>query len=177
MTAGRFDMLRHWPLIAAGISALMLATAHGFETFGGLAPCELCLHQREVYWAAMPVGLIGFVAARMLHRRWAPPLACWLLAAVFLFGAGLAAYHAGVEWKWWPGPQSCTGGGQVTASAMADLLAGKKIAPPQCDKAAWRWLGLSMAGWNALISLGLAGLSAWTALRPEARPAVGVEPA
>jgi disulfide bond formation protein DsbB len=173
MIARRFDLLRHWPLLAAGISALMLAIAHGFETFGGLAPCELCLRQREVYWAAIPLALAGFVAARLPRRRWAPPLACWLLALVFLAGCGLAAYHAGVEWKWWPGPQSCTGAGQVSAQAMADLLAGKHIAPPQCDRAAWRWLGLSMAGWNALISLGLAALSAWAAMRPrssEARP-------
>jgi disulfide bond formation protein DsbB len=173
MSAYRFDMLRHWPLIAAGVSAVMLAIAHGFETFGGLAPCELCLHQREVYWVAILVALVGFVAARMLRRRWGPPLACWALAAVFLVGAGLAAYHAGVEWKWWPGPQSCTGsGGQVTAAAMAELLSGKRIAPPQCDKAAWVWLGLSMAGWNALLSLVLTALSAVAALRPEAKEAL-----
>lgn len=173
MTAHRLNLLRHWPLIAAGVSALMLAIAHGFETFGGLAPCELCLRQREVYWAAIAVALIGFVAARMLRRRWGPPLACWLLALVFLIGAGVAGYHAGVEWKWWPGPQSCTGGGQVTAEAMANLLAGKKIAPPQCDKAAWVWLGLSMAGWNALFSLALAAISAICALRPEAARRLG----
>ena len=171
MTAYRLNPLRHWPLVAAGISALMLAIAHGFQTFGGLAPCELCLHQREVYWVAIAVALIGFAAARMLRRRWAPPLACGLLALVFLFGAGLAAYHAGVEWKWWPGPQSCTGGGQVSADAIANLLAGKKIAPPQCDKAAWVWLGLSMAGWNALASLGLAVLSAVSAWRLHRRQA------
>jgi disulfide bond formation protein DsbB len=172
MTPSRLDPLRHWPLVAAGVSAVMLAIAHGFETFGGLAPCELCLHQREAYWVALAVGLIGFAAARMLRRRWGSPLACGLLALVFLAGAGVAAYHAGVEWKWWPGPQSCTGGGAVSAGAMADLLAGKKIAPPQCDQAAWRWLGISMAGWNALASLGLAVLSALAALRPEAaRPA------
>lgn len=171
MTAYRLNLLRHWPLVAAGVSALMLAIAHGFETFGGMVPCELCLRQREVYWTAIAVALVGFVAARLLRRRWGPPLACGLLALVFLVGAGVAAYHAGVEWKWWPGPQSCTGAGAVTADAMANLLAGKKIAPPQCDKPAWIWLGLSMAGWNALASLALAALSALSALRSHARQA------
>jgi disulfide bond formation protein DsbB len=168
MTAYRLNLLRHWPLVAAGISAVMLAIAHGFETFGGMVPCELCLHQREVYWVAIAVALIGFAAARMLRRRWAPPLACGVLALVFLAGAILAGYHAGVEWHWWPGPQSCTGGGTVSADAIANLLSGRKIAPPQCDKPAWVWLGLSMAGWNALASLALAGLSLVSALRPEA---------
>ena len=169
MTAYRLNLLRHWPLVAAGISAVMLAVAHGFETFGGLVPCELCLRQREVYWVAIVVALVGFVAARLLRRRWGPPLACGLLALVFLAGAGVAAYHAGVEWHWWPGPQSCTGGGTVTAAAMADLLAGKKIAPPQCDKPAWVWLGLSMAGWNALISAALACASFTLAFRKDRR--------
>jgi len=151
MSAYRFDMLRHWPLIAAGVSAVMLAIAHGFETFGGLAPCELCLHQREVYWVAIVVALVGFVAARLLRRRWAPPLACWVLAAVFLIGAGLAAYHAGVEWRWWPGPSRCTGSAFKISGAL-DLNAPVVM----CDHAAWRLFGLSLAGYNAIISLGAA---------------------
>ena len=89
--------------------------------------------------------------------RWAFDAA---LAAVFAFGVGLAVYHSGVEWKWWPGPTACSGGGgSVSAGQMADLLGGAKIAPPACDKAAWVFLGLSMAGWNALASLGLTALS------------------
>ena len=81
---------------------------------------------------------------------------------VFAYGAYLAAYHAGAEWKWWPGPTTCSGGGSsaLTASSMSDLLNGAKVKPPQCDKAAWVWLGLSMAGWNFLISLGLIAYSA-----------------
>lgn len=149
----------HWPLIAAAVSALMLAVAHASETFGHLIPCELCLRQREVYWVALAVGLVGYAIVRGLRRPRLALLADGLLALVFLVGAGVAAYHAGVEWKWWRGPEVCTGGGSASAGDLAALLAGAKVAPPRCDVAAWRGLGLSMAGWNALASLGYAALS------------------
>ncbi len=148
-----------WPLLAAIASALMLAVAHGFQTFGHLAPCELCLKQREVYWVALSVGLIGFALGRGLKRPLAINLTSLVLGLIFLFGAGLAAYHAGVEWKWWPGPQACTGQGRATVAAVTALLNGARITGPSCDVAAWRMLGLSMAGWNALASLGLALVS------------------
>ncbi len=165
-------LLAAWPLVAAALSAIMLAIAHGFETFGRLAPCELCLRQREVYWVALAVGLIGFVVARMVRGPKAAAAVCVLLGLVFLYGAGVAAYHAGVEWKFWPGPQACTGGGAANAAAIADLLSGDQVAPPRCDQAAWRFGGVSMAGWNALISLGLAGLTALVVLRAVARGSI-----
>lgn len=156
-------MLADWPLWAALASAAMLAIAHGFETFGHLAPCELCLKQRDVYWLALALGAAGYVLSRTLRRPLIAPTESALLALVFLLSAGIAAYHAGVEWKWWPGPQVCTGGAKVGAAALADLLSGARIVAPRCDEAAWRWLGLSMAGWNVLISLGLAATSALAA--------------
>jgi len=133
----------------------MLAVAHGFETFGRLPPCELCLHQREGYWIALAVSLVGVAASKF---RWsAPRIFALLLALIFLGEATLAAYHAGVEWRWWPGPTSCTGGhGVVKPSDMLALLKGAHTVVVQCDQAAWRLLGLSMAGWNALAALALA---------------------
>ena len=148
-----------WPLLAAIASALMLAVAHGFQTFGHLAPCELCLKQREVYWVALAVGLVGFALGRGLKRPLLINLSSLLLGLIFLYGAGLAGYHAGVEWKWWPGPRACTGQGRATVAAVTALLNGARITGPSCDVAAWRMLGLSMAGWNALVSLGLAVVS------------------
>lgn len=145
-----------WPLLAAIASALMLAVAHGFQNFGHLAPCELCLKQREVYWVALAVGLVGFALGRGLKRPLLINLSSLLLGLIFLFGAGLAGYHAGVEWKWWPGPQACTGQGRATVAAVTALLNGARITGPSCDVAAWRMLGISMAGWNAVVSLGLA---------------------
>ena len=154
------SLLDHWPLAAACASAAMLAAAHAFETFGGFAPCHLCFYQRDVYWAALTVGVVGFALGYM-RMAWARRTADALLALIFLVGMGVAAYHAGVEWKWWPGPASCTGGsGRVDAGQLAAFMNGAaKASVPQCDQAAWRMLGLSMAGYNAIISLGLAVLS------------------
>lgn len=161
-------VLDRWLFLAALASAAMLAVAHAFQTFGGLVPCELCLRQREVYWTALTLALVSLVVGRFWRAARARRIACALLALIFLFGAGLAAYHAGVEWKWWPGPTTCTGGGAVSADAMADLLGGKKIRGPSCDKAAWVFLGLSMAGWNALASLALCVISLRAAARSPA---------
>ncbi len=144
-----------WLIFAAVVSAAILAIAHGFETFGHLPPCELCLHQREGYWIALAVALVGVAASRVW--RPAPRAFALLLGLIFLGEAALAAYHAGVEWRWWPGPASCTGGhGVVKPSDMLALLKGVRITVVQCDQAAWRFLGLSMAGWNAVAAFVLA---------------------
>ena len=147
--------LARWPLIALIASALMLAIAHAFETFGGLEP-----------WAAMAVAAAALVVGRFREGRSLAPWGAGLLAAIFLLGAGVAAFHAGVEWKWWPGPASCTtGAGGVDAASLMAALDGAKVRAPSCDKAVWVFLGLSMAGWNAVISLILAAASTAAALR------------
>ncbi len=147
----------HWLYWALFASALMLATAHAFETFGGYQPCTLCLRQREVYWIAGGVALAGIVASRtpsVARFRWLFDAG---LAVIFLVGLGAAVYHAGAEWKWWPGPTTCSSAGRgVDLSDLAAIADGTaKIKPPACDEATWRFLGLSMAGWNALVSLKL----------------------
>ncbi|HRD27893.1 MAG TPA: disulfide bond formation protein B [Caulobacter sp.] len=147
--------LRHWPLVAALSSALMLAIAHAFETFGHLAPCTLCLKAREVYWVALTVGLVAFAAQTLLKDDRARRLGSLILAAIFLFGVCLAVYHAGAEWKFWPGPKTCASGALPQLTSLDAVLKGGSIKAPACDEAAWVFLGLSMAGWNALISLKL----------------------
>ena len=164
-------VLDRWALWALGASALMLAAAHAFETFGGYAPCTLCLRQREVYWVAGTIALVSILVTKLprgLRWRWLFDLA---LALVFAVGVAVASWHAGAEWKWWPGPSTCasTGAG-VSADAMADLLGGAKIRPPACDEAAWRFLGLSMAGWNVLISLKLVAYSVMALFHDRRRP-------
>jgi disulfide bond formation protein DsbB len=153
---------RHWPLVAFLACALALGAAHAFETFGHLAPCELCLKQREVYWAALTIAAVSW-ASRLTPLK----LGRWVCAALglaFACGAALALYHAGVEWKFWPGPASCSGGqGAVNAADLTRLLQGGAMRPPSCDKAAWVFLGLSMAGWNAIVSMGLAAASLYSA--------------
>jgi disulfide bond formation protein DsbB len=159
--------LAHWPLVAALVSAAMLAIAHAFETFGGLAPCTLCLKAREVYWVALTVGLAVFVAQRFIADDRVRRIGSLLLAGIFLVGVGVAVYHAGAEWKFWPGPQSCAAGGAgVNLDSLDAILKGAKIKPPACDEAAWVFLGLSMAGWNGLVSLALTALSVMAARRP-----------
>ena len=158
-----------WLLAAAIASAAMLGIAHAFQTFGHLAPCELCLRQRDGYWVALVIGLAGFAAARV--RPSTATAMATVVGLVFLVEAGLAAYHAGVEWRWWPGPTSCTGGhGAVSASDMAHLLTGARFNLVQCDQAAWRFLDLSMAGWNALIALALAVVSFFSVQLSRTRP-------
>jgi disulfide bond formation protein DsbB len=150
-------VLRHWPALALVTSAAMLAIAHAFQSFGHLAPCTLCLYQRDVYWVALPVCALAVLASPAAPLRSFAPLLGGLMALIFLTGAGIAVYHAGAEWKFWPGPSTCSAaGGSVTAASLAGLLKGARVAPPRCDEAAWVFLGLSMAGWNALISLKLA---------------------
>lgn len=150
-----------WPLLAALCALAALATAHAFETFGHLAPCDLCLDQRTVYWVAAAVGLIGYGAGKALKAPVLFSIASLLLGLVFLFQVGLASYHAGVEWHWWPGPTACTGRGTgaVSANALNALISGAKVARPSCDVAAWRMAGLSMAGWNAIAALVLCLIS------------------
>jgi disulfide bond formation protein DsbB len=158
-----------WPAVAAAVSAAMLATAHAFQRFGGYDPCALCLRQREVYWGALTIGGVGLVLAKM--RRAPLWLVSLLLGAVFVAGAVVSGYHAGAEWKWWPGPSTCAGlaTGAIQASDLAAILDGTtRIRPPACDEASWRMLGLSMAGWNFLVSAGLAALSFLAAGREKA---------
>lgn len=159
-------ILARWRLAALVASLSMLAIAHAFETFGGLAPCTLCLRAREVYWVAAGVALAGYLVVRLPQGgRWKAAFN-GALALIFAVGVGVAVYHAGAEWKFWPGPTACaSGGGGVSAADMNALLQGAKIKPPACDEAAWVFLGLSMAGWNGLVSLGLTALSVLAVLR------------
>jgi len=163
-------ILDRWRLSALAVSAAMLAIAHAFQTFGGLAPCTLCLRQREVYWAAATIAAVGMIVTRLPKGERLRLAFNAVLGLVFLVGVGVAVYHAGAEWKFWPGPTTCaSGGGGASAEALAGLLQGDKIKPPACDEAPWVFAGLSMAGWNAVISLGLVGLSLAAVLRERAR--------
>jgi disulfide bond formation protein DsbB len=164
-------LFKHWPIVAFVISAGMLAVAHGFQTFGGLAPCHLCLKQREVYWVAMGISAVAVLAGFTRIGAPAPRIASLLLAATFAYGAYLAAFHAGAEWKWWPAPATCSSSGAVTAADLQALLSGAAKKAPACDQAPWRFLWLSMAGWNCLVSVGLVGLSLTAAARRQPAPA------
>ncbi|MDP3658591.1 disulfide bond formation protein B [Phenylobacterium sp.] len=163
-------VLTRWRFFALLAAAAMLGAAHAFQHFGGLAPCTLCLRQREVYWVAGTLAAVSMAVVRLPGGpRWRAP-SDLLLGAIFLAGVALAVWHAGAEWKFWPGPAACaSSGASVSPAAMDSLLLGAKAKAPSCDQAAWVFGGLSMAGWNALISLGLAALSLQAALYERSR--------
>jgi len=148
--------------VVFAIAAATILTAHAFEQFGGYLPCHLCLQERYAYYFAVPAAVAAFLAARG-EANGAARIVLGLIALAFLANAALGIYHSGVEWKWWPGPTVCSGGSTIEwgEGGLAAQLENTKIIA--CDQAAWRLLGLSFAGWNAVVSGLLAGLAAWGA--------------
>jgi disulfide bond formation protein DsbB len=157
------------PLPAAALvlvgAAVTLAGAWTFQSLG-FEPCELCLKQRYPYYAALPLA----TAAIFLARN-APPFAARLilalLAVIFVASAVAGGYHAGVEWKFWPGPTDCTGD-FVKPASMADLRKQMEtMRIVRCDEVSLRILGLSLADWNVLVSAGIALVAALGATAPK----------
>jgi disulfide bond formation protein DsbB len=154
-----------------GIAAATIGGAWIFEALG-YAPCELCLAQRWPYYVAVPLAGVTLVLAGR-RKGWADTFASAgfaVVALVFVASALFGAYHAGVEWGFWPGPKACAGHlvRAESAEAFLDQLNSEKVV--RCDAPALRILGLSLAGWNAILSLGLAGLAgraAWKSIQLE----------
>ena len=142
-------------LFIAIVSLASLAAAWTFQ-LAGYEPCELCLKERIPYYAAVPAGLL---ACYLANRT--PKLAALILAAIcvgLLYDAALSTYHAGAEWHFWPGPETCTGGGVQASGSLAKKLMHNSAV--RCDVAALRILGISLAGYLVLLSIGLAGIGA-----------------
>lgn len=141
--------------LAFAVGLATILGALGSQYIGGLFPCELCLQQRLAYYWGLP--LLG--AVLLLWNRL--PLAVWfigmaLVTAIFAWGAYMGAYHAGVEWGFWPGPTACSGTGvSVDFNDLSNINAAR-IVP--CDEVQFSLFGISMAGYNALISLGIVAL-------------------
>jgi disulfide bond formation protein DsbB len=144
--------------IAAGGAATILG-AWFFQYGLGLKPCPLCLEQRTPYYVALPLALIVGVAALRHAPRGIVAAGLSLLALVMLISAGLGTYHSGVEWHWWIGPTDCSGPLDSLGSTKDLLQDLSTLSPVRCDQAAWRFLGLSLAGYNVLISLALSTIA------------------
>ncbi|WP_375464479.1 disulfide bond formation protein B [uncultured Methylobacterium sp.] len=146
-------------LIAAAATvgaALVLQFGYGY------APCKLCLTERLPYYAALPLSLAALFLPERLAR-----LALGLAAACLLCGAGLGAYHAGAEWGFWPGPTDCGGGTGANPDGIGDFLdALRSTKVVDCATAAMRVLGVSLAGWNAVVAFLLASVAGTVAIRP-----------
>jgi disulfide bond formation protein DsbB len=145
--------------LALLLSVGVILTALGFEYIGGYLPCPLCEMQRYAYYAAIPLLFLALV----LVATERPGLACLVFGLVglaYLANAGLGVYHAGAEWKFWPGPTACAAASGNLATSAGSLLKDlERVQVVRCDEAAWRLLGLSFAGWNVLISLFLCAVS------------------
>ena len=138
--------------ICALVSATLLVGAFLFEHVGGMAPCSLCIWQR---WAHL-----GVIAAAASGLLFIPPRTALLLSlAAALISFGVAGYHAGVEWQLWEGPAGCTA--SLAAGASAADLVDQLLATPvvRCDDVPWSLFGLSMAGWNMLLSVDIVALA------------------
>jgi len=160
------DRARSEPAVVAAlavfaISAATLAGAWYFELVLKLPPCHLCLEERIPYHVAIPLSLLVAIAAIVRAPRTLIAVGFLAIIAALLCGAALGAYHAGVEWHFWAGPTDCTG-------PLTDLRSGgplinqlQSINVVRCDEAAWRLFGISLAGYNVLISLLLAAIAGY----------------
>jgi len=148
-------------LLAGAGSAALLAAALGSQFIGGLAPCDLCIQQRWPHLAAVVIAGLGI---SVLWRHWR--VLSLLGMAAMLTTAGIGVYHTGVERSWWKGPDTCTSGdiGGLTTDQLLTQIMGAPLV--RCDEVAWEFFGLSMASWNAIISLGLAAMWLACAVRP-----------
>ncbi len=144
------------PGLALVVSLGALAAAYGSQYWGGLAPCVLCLYQRAAYGAVILLALAALGCA-WGDREKAARFFTGLCALGFLTGAGIAFYHVGVEQHWWTGSEACVGAAAGSARTIEELRAQLMAAPiVRCDQVAWSLFGISMAGYNGVISLALA---------------------
>jgi disulfide bond formation protein DsbB len=157
---GRRDQRAATALLLAGPAAL-LGGAIGFQYLGGLAPCEMCLWQRWALVAALALAAVAWATGRAKGRatRYGGAL-LMLAAAAVLVGAAIAVFHAGVEQHWWQGITGCAA--PPVSGTSAEML-GQILAQPlvRCDAIPWSLLGLSMAGWNAVVSALIGGTALW----------------
>ena len=130
--------------LALIIPGVLMAGALGSQYLGGLAPCEMCLWQRWPHYAAIGLAALAFV----LPQR----ALVWLAALAILISGGIGIFHAGVEYHWWEGLTQCSQvpGSGGSGNILADIM---KTPLVRCDQAQWSLFGISLAGYNAIISI------------------------
>ena len=159
------DALQARPITTAAIAVAVggAATILGvwFFQYGlGYMPCPLCLEQRYAFYFGIPLAVMVVLGESVGASRKVLLLALFALAAGMVWNTGLSAFHAGVEWKWWAGPRDCSG--PLESLGAGNLLRDlQSIHVARCDEAAWRFLGLSLAGYDVLISGALAAIAGW----------------
>src|SRR5258708_6750896 len=152
-------VLQARPIAAAAVAAAVGGAAPilggwFFQDVLGYQPCALCLEQRYVFYYGIPLAVLIVLGEQVGATRKVLLLALLMIATGMIWNTGLSTYHAGVEWKWWPGPRDCTG--TVDSLGGGGLLGElQSIHVPRCDEAALRVLGLSLARYHAVLSLAL----------------------
>ena len=167
---------RFAPAVITAASIMMLGGALLFQYVGGLQPCVLCIYQRYPYAIAIALGLTALALGSRPEGVKLSKLFVYACAAVFLAGMAVAAFHVGVEQKWWQGTAECHAPqlpANATVEQLREILLNQPFAP--CDRIPWELFGISIAGFNVLASALLAALAFWAAfklgaLRKEARP-------
>ncbi|WP_294355308.1 disulfide bond formation protein B [uncultured Sphingomonas sp.] len=158
MTAILNASQRRARILAFLVPAALLAGAWSFQLIGHLYPCEMCHWQRWPHYGALVLAVLSFVAGGARTKATLVAGAAALIAISGLIGV----FHAGVEYHWWQGITACTmtisGAGRSTDAMLKDLLAAPIV---RCDAAQWTLFGVSLAGWNAAVSLVGAGVIGW----------------
>jgi len=155
------DPVRAAATLVAAVAVLTMLTVFFFQYGLGYPPCPLCLDQRIAFYVTIPLAVVIAVAAARHAPR--PVLLAGLavIALAMLLNAALGVYHSGVEWKLWAGPQDCSGP-MTSFGRASDLMKQlSSVHVVRCDDAPWRLFGLSLAGYDVLVSLGLAGVALW----------------
>ena len=154
-------------LVVLTVSIVTIAGAWGFQLIGDLPPCPLCLQQRWPYYIVIPLIAVAFWLAR--RDPWSFPVKALLAlsAVTMLVGAILGGYHTGVEWGWFEGPSGCSGGETLTPGTKLNEAADIQVI--RCDEVPWALFGVSLAGFNTLISaaLSLVALAGFLKSRPD----------
>ena len=163
------DQPRLLPCLILLACLLIVGTAYASQVFGGLKPCVLCIYQRYAYGVAGAWGLLGLMFRPMVGWR----RLCIALAGLsFLGGMGLAIFHVGVEQLWWEGTAGCHAP-ELDPNASIDEMREQLLNTDfvACDKVAWSLFGISMAGYNVIVSLVLGAFCLWAAARMKGQTA------
>jgi disulfide bond formation protein DsbB len=176
VTTDYLGLARNNPPLAAAaivtvIGALAICGFLFFQYVMLLAPCPLCLEQRHAFYVCVPLAAMLWLGASHGLSRKVLLLGFLVIATFMLWNTYLAAFHAGVEWKFWQGPTDCSGPIDKIGSVNNMLKQLDRISLVRCDEAAWKFLGISLSGYDVLVSLFLALTAAWGATAAYARPA------
>lgn len=144
-----------WGALTLFVASATIITALVFEHVGGYTACPLCLMQRYAYYVAIPLLIASLVMSSGGYAK-AAALLLLFVSVAFLANAGLGIYHAGAEWKFWPGPETCAVAGDLSGGGPGFAKQLQETRLIRCDEAPWRLGGLSFAGWNVVLSIFLA---------------------